>query len=421
MSEKRKDKKGRLLQANERQRNDGMYEYRYTDGNGTKRSVYSWKLVSTDRIPSGKRGCKLSLREMEEQIQRELITGVDPHASQTLTFNECFEAYMETRKRLQRKTRDGKIKVYEDKLKPRLGSVKIAKLTRNDVMNYYNNLLDKGTSVETLDKVDEVLNQLFENAMANRAINYNPCSGVLAELKHELRYSKKRKHSLTLAEQKAFEKFLSESEKHSYWRPFFKFLLGTGCRIGEALGLTWGDCDFKRGTISINHAIHYYKVGDTDDYGLEITRPKTQAGIREIPMLDAVRELLLEEHERQAHMNLKDIEIDGLSGFIWRTRRGSIPIPGTINAALYSIQKDYNIAEEIASKEEKRDPLFLPKFSVHVLRHTFCTRLCENESNAKVIQEIMGHASIVTTMNVYADATMESRQETFRKLNGIVV
>lgn len=421
MSEKRKDKKGRLLQSNERQRADGMYEYRYVDNDGAKHSVYSWRLVPTDRIPAGKRCGKLSLREMEEEIQKEILTGIDPHSASTRTLNECFEAYMESNKLLQRKTRDGKHRIYKDKIEPYFGNRKVAKITRNDIKILYMDILDTGISMETVMKVDETLNGILENACANRAINYNPCNGVVAELKRDVRYMRNQKHSLTIPEQKAFLNYISCSKKYSHWYPLFKFMLGTGCRIGEALGLTWDNCDFKNGVIRIDHAIRYYKTGDSEDYGLEIIKPKTVAGTRIIPMLDTVRELLLAERDRQSRMILNDIVIDGMTGFVWRTKRGTLPIPGTINAALYAIQKDYNLAEEIESQREGREPLYLPKFSVHVLRHTFCTRLCENESNAKIIQEVMGHSSIVTTMNIYNEATIDARRNTFKKLEGKIV
>lgn len=57
-------------------------------------------------------------------------------------------------------------------------------------------------------------------------------------------------------------------------------------------------------------------------------------------------------------------------------------------------------------------------FSVHNLRHTFCTRFCENETNIKVIQDIMGHADISTTMNIYAEATESKKKESFDNLEG---
>ena len=68
MAEKRRDNKGRVLRAGESQRPDGKYEYKYADSNGERHSVYSWKLVATDKVPEGKQG-GTSLRDMEKQIQ----------------------------------------------------------------------------------------------------------------------------------------------------------------------------------------------------------------------------------------------------------------------------------------------------------------------------------------------------------------
>ena len=77
---------------------------------------------------------------------------------------------------------------------------------------------------------------------------------------------------------------------------------------------------------------------------------------------------------------------------------------------------DYNDSEEVNARKERREPVLLPDFSAHHLRHTFCTRLCENETNLKVIQSVMGHKDIKTTMDVYAEATEEKKQESFERL-----
>lgn len=74
MSDRKRDNKGRLLRQGERQREDGRYEYRYKDIKGNTRSVYSWKLVDTDKAPFGKK-CAESLRELEKQMRRDLEDG----------------------------------------------------------------------------------------------------------------------------------------------------------------------------------------------------------------------------------------------------------------------------------------------------------------------------------------------------------
>lgn len=87
-----------------------------------------------------------------------------------------------------------------------------------------------------------------------------------------------------------------------------------------------------------------------------------------------------------------------------------------INRAIDRIARDYNERERIKAAEEHREPLILPHFSAHNLRHTFCTRFCENETNIKIIQEIMGHADISTTMDIYNEATTEKKIESFANL-----
>ena len=68
-------------------------------------------------------------------------------------------------------------------------------------------------------------------------------------------------------------------------------------------------------------------------------------------------------------------------------------------------------------KESEENPIILPNFSCHHLRHTFCTRLCENETNLKVIQSIMGHRNIETTMDIYAEATEEKETRVIREFS----
>lgn len=76
----------------------------------------------------------------------------------------------------------------------------------------------------------------------------------------------------------------------------------------------------------------------------------------------------------------------------------------------------YNADERLNAAREGREPMLLPEFSCHHLRHTFATRLCEVESNLKVIQSIMVHKNIETTMDVYAEATDRKKEETFENL-----
>lgn len=144
--------------------------------------------------------------------------------------------------------------------------------------------------------------------------------------------------------------------------------------------------------------------------------PKTDSEIRTIPMLPTVYEALKTEYEIQLEYGFNETEIDGMSGFIFTNRFGNVHNPQAINRAIKRIYESYNAEEVVKAKKEHREPVIISHFSCHHLRHTYCSRLCENETNIKLIQEIMGHANFETTMDIYAEVTESKKQESFKKL-----
>lgn len=135
-------------------------------------------------------------------------------------------------------------------------------------------------------------------------------------------------------------------------------------------------------------------------------------------MLSEVRNALLAEYNLQKELGFCDEVVDGYSGFIFQNRFGGLYSPHDINRAIERIYRAYNKEETENAAKANRKPILIRHFSVHNLRHTFCTRFCENETNLKVIQEIMGHADIETTMNIYAEATTDKKKEVFASLEG---
>ena len=94
-----------------------MYMFRYTDPDGKRKAVYSWKLVSTDKVPEGKK-CVMALRDIERQIQRDLEDGIRAGEANTITVNALFKSFMdvyneatESRKIASFQSLEGKIKV----------------------------------------------------------------------------------------------------------------------------------------------------------------------------------------------------------------------------------------------------------------------------------------------------------------------
>lgn len=238
----------------------------------------------------------------------------------------------------------------------------------------------------------------------------------MAEIKKNANHHTGVRHALTIPQQRAFMEHIANHPVYCHWWPMFTILLGTGCRIGEALGLRWDDLDYENRVIRLNHSLVYYPVGDNRTSVQHISKPKTKAGERTIPMLDSVKDAFEMLREEQLENGWNDVEIDGMHGFIFSNRFGNVPNPQSVNRTIKRIVSDYNATEEIRAKKEHREAVLLPDFSAHHLRHTFCTRLCEQETNLKVIQSIMGHKDIKTTMDVYAEATEDKKQESFERL-----
>lgn len=420
MNDKRRDNKGRILRQGELQRNDGKYEYRYEDLNGERRSVYSWKLVETDKIPNGKREC-VALRDMEKAIQRDLDDGINTFAANRMTLNRLFDEYIESKYELKPSTRTNYKYMYNKYVREDIGTRNISSIKFSHIKKFYIHLMrDVGFKPNSLENIHTVLHPVFTIAVRDGLIRTNPTDGVMADIKKSHDWEKPKRHALTVPQQEAFVGFIKSNYKYRHWLPVFTFMLGTGCRVGEVAGLRWQDCDFQKNIITIDHNLTYRPSEDGSGCTFRISTPKTKAGERIIPMFAAVRDALISERIRQMESGVNQSVVDGYSGFVFSNRFNEILNPHSINRAIERIVRDYNLAESEQAEKESRKPELLPHFSAHNLRHTFCTRLCETETNLKVIQEIMGHADITTTMDIYNEATQELKLQTFEKLEGVI-
>ena len=404
MAKTRKDLRGRSLRKGEVQRtSDKRYMYTYTDPLGRRKFIYANDLTQ--------------LREKEEKLLKDQLDGLDIYVAGKATLNETFDRYISTKYNLRESTRSSYLYTYDHYVRDTFGLKRIAEIKYSDVLQFYYHLLNQqGISLGTLDSVHCLLHPTFQLAVRDEIIRKNLTDGVMKEISRESGKNRGVRHALTIEQQRCFMEYIANHPVYYHWWPMFTILLGTGCRIGEALGLRWQDLDFEKRVISINHSLVYYPANGSNKCVLRVSLPKTDAGIRTIPMLDIVKDAFEMLYEEQKENGFNETEIDGITGFIFCNRFGSVPNPQTVNHTIKRIASNYNADEMVQAKKEHRDPIILPNFSCHHLRHTFCTRLCENETNLKVIQSIMGHKNIETTMDVYAEATEKKKQESFENL-----
>ena len=404
MAKTRKDLRGRSLRKGEVQRaSDKRYMYTYTDPLGRRKFIYANDLTQ--------------LREKEEKLLKDQLDGLDIYVARKATLNETFDRYISTKYNLRESTRSSYLYTYDHYVRDTFGLKRIAEIKYSDVLQFYYHLLNQqGISLGTLDSVHCLLHPTFQLAVRDEIIRKNPTDGVMKEISRESGKNRGVRHALTIEQQRCFMEYIANHPIYYHWWPMFTILLGTGCRIGEALGLRWQDLDFEKRVISINHSLVYYPANGSNKCVLRVSLPKTDAGIRTIPMLDIVKDAFEMLYEEQKENGFNETEIDGMTGFIFCNRFGSVPNPQTVNHTIKRIANNYNADEVVRAKKEHRDPIILPNFSCHHLRHTFCTRLCENETNLKVIQSIMGHKNIETTLDIYAEATEKKKQESFENL-----
>lgn len=399
MTEKRRDKKGRLLRKGESQREDGRYMYRYMDYGGEYQVVYSWRLVETDPHPSGKKK-EEALRTKEKQIEennKNLISNI----SANMTLNELFEHYVkmqERRKKVKKRTAEN----YKGIWNKNMGWLPIAvmpiwEIRRTHILDAYQEMQDNGVGNGSIILIHKILNAMFNYAESEDMVRRNYAKGCTKELGI---YNRKRE-SLTIEQQENFLEFIRNSPNLGWYYNMFVFFLETACRGGEALGLTWSDVDFKKRFIKIDHQL-IYEVDEKGDRRYQITDPKTIKSIRRIPLsMRAVEALRMQKIQMQRAGLLDNHRVDGYSNFVFLRDNGLLLNINRLDLLIHSIIYEYNAIQVAEAIKADTEPELLPNISTHILRHTACTRMAERGMDQRTLQEIMGHQNLAITMKVY--------------------
>lgn len=389
--ERRKDNKGRVLQKGESQRKDGRYVYQYQDISGKRKSVYANTLSD--------------LRKQEKQINRDLEDNIDTTGAE-ITLNEQFDKYISLKKQMRNSTKQNYIDLWNGNLRENvLGKKKLCDIKKSDILRFYNSLSERGLKYSTIKTFNCMISPCLDLAVDDDIIRKNPCNGCLSEFSRDA----DERISLTAQEQEVFLDFIRQSNVYSAHYPLVVFMIGTAARCGEVIGLTWNDVDFKKKEISINHQL-IYKKSETS-YGFYAESPKTDSGVRIIPMTTEVYKALIEQRQSQLTKGWRTcVEINGYSDFVFSTKNKNPIMPSAVNNLLLNIVNKYNsTGREIA----------LPHISAHNLRHTGCTRMAEAGVDPKVLQYIMGHSKISVTMDIYNHISPERNRKEMDKLEKI--
>jgi len=246
-----------------------------------------------------------------------------------------------------------------ERLKP-LFDYPLCKITHTDLQTLLNGLSDVPN---TQRKVRLTMNQIFEMAVTDRVILYNPAVKLVVTP-----YRKEQKRALTEKERQA----VKNAKLSAHDRLFLDCLYYLGLRKSEALALKRSDFDIKEGVVTIKRSL--------DIKAQEIKSTKSISGERTIPVpLPLINELRTYP------------EFD----YLFRNSNGDLHTEGSYKRLWNRIIKATGV-----------------NLSAHYYRHNYCTVLAENGVDIKIAQRYLGHADFQTTMNIYAHVTDEKESAT---------
>ena len=289
-------------------------------------------------------------------------------------------------------------------LEPEFGTTKLTTLTIEQLQRFFNQK-KQSLSPKSLRNIYNMLHNCLNQAVTNGYLLRSPLQGV--RLPH---VTKKEIRILSLAEQTALH--MAAQESHTLAAFGIIFTLSTGIRMGEMLGLQWGDVDYSNHSIRIRRTVgRLQKVDDSGKLipktaGVPMTEivaqsPKSANAHRTIPLFPKLRDDLIIYHGKQKEMFLaQGIPLSPTTP-IFSTPTGLVYEPRTY--------------EDLFKRTLKAADV--PDINFHALRHTFATRALEAGMDIKVLSSILGHAQASTTLNLYAHALPGHKRQSMEKMS----
>lgn len=362
---------GQLLRHKDDPKRWQVKVFLFRDERGRKR-------YRTEVVHGGRKAAEAKLLEL---LQTKSTGGLKPRAH--LTLRDLVKEWLKHKAReIAPRTLDQYRDALERYVLPSLGHRKVGDLHLREIDALYGLMLagdlptpdpkpgreakkPDALSPRTVRLTHAALAQALGQAVAWGLLTVNPAAGVTIPTSKP-----KEKEVLTATERAAFLRAC----EGSFYGAFFRTLVDTGLRPGEACALRWSDLDFERGTIAVQRAV---TRGDNGEAVL--AEPKTTKSRRTVPMLNGLRDVLLAHEERQRSVN------HDLGGFVFTNTDGRMLRPWTFSTRdLERTLKQAGIVKKV---------------TLYSLRHTFATLHVVAGTPIKVVSDVLGHANIQQTAN----------------------
>jgi integrase len=279
------------------------------------------------------------------------------------------------------------------------GNRTIESLTVLDIQRFFNALaLEKSDS--TMRYIQVLLNQVLKHAVKQKIIPSNPIDDGV----------KRPRAQKTPQKGKALPRhvckdILQALDTSATYKPLVMMLLYTGIRVGELMALRWNNIDRENMLLHIENAVTtqctFDETGKTTSRKSIVSDTKTAASQRVIPIEQEVLDVL--DEWRVSSQKVQDkASKQGNEGFIFPNQYGGI-------RSYQGFQKQFKRFLDENSLSEYH-------ITFHKFRHTFATLLMEQGTNPRVVQELLGHRDIETTLGIYTTVSMGIKEKETGKL-----
>ena len=363
-------------EGNIRKRKDGRWEGRYTAGYDPK---------------TGKRIIKNVLGKTQAEVKQKLSTAmeackaVDVVRSDDYTVAEWLRTWfaLYAKPNIRPTTARSYQGSMELHIIPRIGCIKLNKLTGRDIQKLYKDLMENGRlrkaqkskqpglSSTTVRGIHMMLHNALDRAVKERLILRNPTEDCIIP--------KVQKQEMKILHPEDMKAYLEAAEKRGVL-PMFYLELVSGIRKGELVALRWEDLDVEHRTISVSKQA----LGGLGKE-LVVNRPKTENSIRAISIPQDAVDLLVQAHEKHPE-----------SPYLF---------PSPLTGGMYHPDSVVNLHKKILKDAG------LEHIRFHDLRHTFATMALQNGVDVKTVSNMLGHYDAGFTLRTYTHATRQKQDE----------
>jgi integrase len=350
------------------QRADGRWEARVTLGDGARRSFYG----------ATRQEVVQKLREAQQALESGL-----PLGDGRQTTGQFLESWLRAvEHRLRRSTWNRYCELVALHMVPVLGQVRLTKLTPQHIQQFYAQKLSEGLSSTTVHHMHAVLHRALVHAVRLGLVPRNSADAVEAPRMRHVEMQ-----VLSAVQARAFLAASQSERLHA----LYVLALATGMRQGELLALHWQDVDLVQGVLQVRSSLRYH-VGK----GFLFEEPKTKHGRRTIALApDAVQAL-------NGHKLRQDAQRSAL-GAAWRDH--GLVFASEVGGPIEATNMLRGSFQRVVARASA------PRIRFHDLRHTAASLLLGARVNPKVVSEMLGHASVSITLDIYAHVLPDMQQD----------